>query len=455
MPPMMSDTQQALYVAIANIGECDPSLASLLLQPQRWAGSTLSLTRHNNNIGDIRAILTDVKVSLNGLDVALVAKQMQLQQRGDEYKANWHKTQQTLALRTAALNAATIRNDELQRRSDACKAESQAVQQTLTLRTAALNAATARTDDLQRRGDAYRAEAQTAQLALAQRTESLGLATRRQQDHQQALAIANDDLRHYQRLNVEKEQTIDGLKAQLRAANHRLERLTPLAPSDAPGRPSTDSGFSDGSGASSSAADSARQEIALSLLSTAVAEFTRGEYAQADASLASVQRHVRDLPASLQKPFKPATMAYYRAVCTAETGTDAAAKASLTAFLSDYGRAEARHTAHATHLLARTYIKLGRHEDALTRCYEARGLWRAVDPNGDEYFDAVALLARVFHHLHKPREMLAVINLCPEERRDIADYSSCCRSRSAGGGETAPASASSGGERAVRDDDVE
>jgi len=287
-------------------------------------------------------------------------------------------------------------------------------------------------DEVQRQLDSHGAEIQQTRVLVQQQA-------RRIEDLQGNIEDAHAEVEHYKWLAADTDKAFEEVRAKLNVANREIDQLknvaaaaaaaqrtppsptspTNLHPGSARGpRPSSDSGFSEGSNATS-AADNTRLELAQSLFEGAVDEFGRGQYEKAYASFTSVQTYVQGLPAGLQKPFKSATLSCYRAVCRAETGTDNAAETALTGFLQDYSdRADARQKAHVTHLLARTYVKLGRLDDALTRCYEAKGLWRQIDDKCDEYFDAVALLARVFHLRQETSETLAVIRMCPDDRKD-------------------------------------
>ncbi|KAK5702117.1 hypothetical protein LTR97_004937 [Elasticomyces elasticus] len=357
---MPTTPSQTLNTAVANLQECGPILSVIRLQlDDNWSGSNAALARCENKIDDVRVFVSQACDRLRRL--------------GPELKEN--------------------------------------------------------EDHLVRRGDAYKLDCSTLQDEVKQLTGNLSQAARRGDDLQQRLEHKQDDLRHARIRITEGEQTIDELKAQLRTANNQIEQLTNAAarqapppsptrldPSSAGDRPSTDSGFDDGS--SAIPADRTRQAIALGLLDTANTEFRRGHYLKADAAFVEVHKMVRQLPSSLQQAFDTSDIAYHRAVCRAEAGTNAEAESKLESFLQSHDKSTRRQRAQITHLLARTHVKLGRLDVALEYSCSAVGQWHEIDPSCDQHFDAVALLVRILHLQVKPLKALAVIDKCPENRKD-------------------------------------
>ncbi|TKA80284.1 hypothetical protein B0A55_03027 [Friedmanniomyces simplex] len=365
---MSHDTSHQLQTLTTSLEECGPALSSIRLQlDDVWTGSNSALARCEDRVNNVKHALAQITDALRRLGTEVVAEEQHLQQRGDAYKADYQQSQRNVNQLTQSLSVATHRGDELQRR----------------------------------------------------------------------LEDTQDDLRYTKRRVTEGEQTVEDLKAQLRTANRQIEQLTaaaaaappthqppPLLPTHSvpssaggPGRPSTDSGFSDGS-AAPNPGDRQRQNIAYGVLDTATSDFQARNYATADAGFADVQTMMRQLPSALRQNFDTASLAYHRAVCRAEIGTDNEAETKLTEFLQSYDRAAVRQKAHITHLLARTHVRLGRLDSALDHSCNAVGQWYEIDSSCDQYFDAVALLARIFHLQVRPARALAVINQCPENKKD-------------------------------------
>ncbi|KAK0935862.1 hypothetical protein LTR29_012561 [Friedmanniomyces endolithicus] len=366
---MPQDATNQMQALTNSLEECGPALSSIRLQlDDVWNGSNSALARCENRVNIVKHALVDITDRLRHLGNTFVAREQHLEQRCDDIKADLQRSQRDVDQLTQSLSVATHRGDELQRR----------------------------------------------------------------------LEDAKDDLRYANRRFTEGEQTVQDLKTQLRNANRRIEVLTDAAavpPTSRPppasptlpvppsggghGRPSTDSGFSEiPTAAATDPADRQRQNIAYGVLLAAISDFDAGNFATADPKFADVQTMVRNLPSALRHNFNTTSIAYYRTVCCAEIGNNREAETKLTEFLQSHDQAAASQKAHITHLLARTRVKLGRLDSALEHSCSAVGQWYEIDSSCDRYYDAVALLARIFHLQVKPARALAVINQCPENKKD-------------------------------------
>ena len=363
MPQDATNQMQALTTSLE---ECGPALSSIRLQlDDVWSGSNSALARCENRVNIVKNALVDITDRFRRLGATLIAREQHLEQRCDDIKADYQRSQRDIDQLTQSLSKATHRGDELQRRLEDTK----------------------------------------------------------------------DDLRYAKRRFTEGEQTVEDLKTQLRNANRRIEVLTDAAaapPTSQPppasptlpipgstgghGRPSTDSGFSEIPTAADPA-DRQRQNIAYGVLLAAISDFDAGNFAIADPKFADVQTMVRNLPSALRHNLDTTSIAYHRSVCRAETGTDREAETKLTEFLQSYDQAAASQKAHITHLLARTRVKLGRLDSALEHSCSAVGQWYEIDSSCDQYFDAVALLARIF---------VSPTSLTPRVRHWKANNSSIC-----------------------------
>ncbi|KAK5112406.1 hypothetical protein LTR85_011515 [Meristemomyces frigidus] len=273
---------------------------------------------------------------------------------------------------------------------------------------------------LQRRGDDYRDRLRASENTARQLTETVSNERQRLSDLQIHVAAYQDDIQ-------EQEQTIRELRAQLRAARRQSATVsegfatspTHLNPNTAAGqgRPSSDSGFSEGS-TSTEPGERTRHRLAESLFREAVADFHSGDFRKADASFTQVQSIIAHLPAALRSAFGATELAYYRAVCQAETSSDAAAETALSNFLQTHNRASDAQKALVEHLLARTNVKLGRVEQAAGHSCAAVGLWYDIDQASEHYLNAVALLSRIYALRGELANAAAVINQAPAERRD-------------------------------------
>ncbi|KAK1017567.1 hypothetical protein LTR54_002225 [Friedmanniomyces endolithicus] len=364
---MPQDATSQMQSLTASLEECGPALSSIRLQlDDVWNGSNSALARCENRVNIVKNALVDITDRFRRLGATLIAREQHLEQRCDDIKADYQRSQKDVDQLTQSLSVATHRGDELQRRLEDTK----------------------------------------------------------------------DDLRYAKRRFAEGEQTVEDLKTQLRDANRRIEVLTDaaaapllaglrqphppslsLAPQEAMADQSTDSGFSETTTATNPA-DRQRQNIAYGVLLAAISDFDAGNFATADPKFADVQTMVRNLPSALRHNFDTTSIAYHRSVCRAETGTDREAETKLTEFLQSYDQAAASQKAHITHLLARTRVKLGRLDSALEHSCSAVGQWYEVDSSCDQYYDAVALLARIFYLQIKPARALAVINQSPENKKD-------------------------------------
>ncbi|KAK1069882.1 hypothetical protein LTR12_001353 [Friedmanniomyces endolithicus] len=364
---MPQDATNQMQALTASLEECGPALSSIRLQlDDIWNGSNSALARCENRVNIVKNALVDITDRFRRLGATLIAREQHLEQRCDDIKADYQRSQRDVDHLTQSLSVATHRGDELQRRLEDTK----------------------------------------------------------------------DDLRYAKRRFAEGEQTVEDLKTQLRNANRRIEVLTDAAAAPPPsrpppasptlpvptsagghGRPSTDSGFSETTTATNPA-DRQRQNIAYGVLLAAISDFDAGNFTTADPKFADVQTMVRNLPSALRQNFDTTSIAYHRSVCRAETGTDREAETKLTEFLQSYDQAAPSQKAHITHLLARTRVKLGRLDSALEHSCSAVGQWYEIDSSCNQYYDAVALLARIFHLQIKPARALAVINQCPENKKD-------------------------------------
>ena len=414
MPRNTNNPLQALNVAITNLDGCGPALDSLSLQPRLWNGTYEGLTQRNNAIAAVKASLVHVSESLEHVTAEFTAQQRDTEQRYDSLRAQLRQTQEGFDLRNESLSTATRLNSEY-------RARIEKLEQTLVQRTNAYNQATRQRDDALRQVDVVRDDLRRASpLAEQQAAKILNL-----EGH---LDTAKDDARYYRIKNTEQLQTIDNLTHQLNATNRELERITAarapptptsptnLHPSSAggPGRASSDSGFSDGSN-NTDAGDKARQDFARTLYQGAVDDFDSGDYSKARDSFAGLQDFIRRH--HLRQAVSSATLSYYRAICAAEIGTEnAAAETKLNEYLQ-YERVERSQKAYATHILARTLVKLGRLDEAETCAWEAVGLWKDIDATGERYADATALLTRVFHLQKKSQKAIAAFDMCPEARK--------------------------------------
>ncbi|KAK5679991.1 hypothetical protein LTS10_007939 [Elasticomyces elasticus] len=300
---------------------------------------------------------------------------------------------------------------------------------------------------LARRKDAYKVDHSKSEDKVKQLDGELGRTVRqrdglqhRLEDKQNDLQDAKSRITKDEQNIAERDQTIVELREQLATANRKNEQLNanvaapaaarkppPLSAYLDPGspgfhtRPSADSGFSDGS---NNPADHTRRDVASGLLETAVADLRRGDYIKADNAFADADDIIRELPIASQQGFDIVKIAYQRAVCGAETGTNVQAEAKLRSFLHSHGGlhshsgCSSRQKAHITQLLSRTYVKLGRLDTAHDYSLTAVGQWCEVDPSGDEYFKSMALLVRIFHLQARESEALGMINGCPKHRRD-------------------------------------
>ncbi|KAK0270485.1 hypothetical protein LTR35_004296 [Friedmanniomyces endolithicus] len=337
---MPQDATSQMQSLTASLEECGPALSSIRLQlDDVWNGSNSALARCENRVNIVKNALVDITDRFRRLGATLIAREQHLEQRCDDIKADYQRSQKDVDQLTQSLSVATHRGDELQRRLEDTK----------------------------------------------------------------------DDLRYAKRRFAEGEQTVEDLKTQLRDANRRIE--------EAMADQSTDSGFSETTTATNPA-DRQRQNIAYGVLLAAISDFDAGNFATADPKFADVQTMVRNLPSALRHNFDTTSIAYHRSVCRAETGTDREAETKLTEFLQSYDQAAASQKAHITHLLARTRVKLGRLDSALEHSCSAVGQWYEVDSSCDQYYDAVALLARIFYLQIKPARALAVINQSPENKKD-------------------------------------
>ncbi|KAK0863643.1 hypothetical protein LTR87_016110 [Friedmanniomyces endolithicus] len=354
---MPQDATSQMQALATSLEECGPALSSIRLQlDDVWSGSNSALARCENRVNIVKNALVDITDRFRRLGATLIAREQHLEQRCDDIKADYQRSQRDVDQVTQSLSVATHRGDELQRRLEDTK----------------------------------------------------------------------DDLRYAKRRFAEGEQTVEDLKTQLRNANRKIEVLTDAAPllllaglrqPHPPSLPSTDSGFSETTTATNPA-DRQRQNIAYGVLLAAISDFDAGNFATADPKFADVQTMVRNLPSALRHNFDTTSIAYHRSVCRAETGTDREAETKLTEFLQSYHQAAPSQKAHITHLLARTRVKLGRLDSALEHSCSAVGQWYEIDSSCDQYYDAVALLARIFYLQIKPARALAVINQCPENKKD-------------------------------------
>ncbi|KAK5709502.1 hypothetical protein LTR17_019729 [Elasticomyces elasticus] len=287
-------------------------------------------------------------------------------------------------------------------------------------------------DDLAKRAIACKTDLTKSQDHAKQLEVRLSQATHRCDKLQQQNELMGDDLKYTQRRYAESEQTIGELKTQLATANIRIEALNtalaaatwhapPLPNHLAPGSPgihartSADSGFSSGS---NDPADHTRQTIASGLLDNANIEFDRGDYKKANAAFDAVEVMIDQLPASSRQGFDITALAYRRAICCAESGADVEAETKLKLFLKSHNECSRQQKADITHLLARTYVKLGRLDTALDHSCIAVGIWHDTDQSCNQYFNAIALLMRIFSLQGEPLKAVAVVNQCPESWKE-------------------------------------
>ncbi|KAK4895103.1 hypothetical protein LTR27_006709 [Elasticomyces elasticus] len=360
---------QTLDAAAANLKECDSLLSLVAAQlDNNWSGNNTALARHVNNV---RVMMSQARERIQRVGPEFRENEEYLARRRDAYKADYSKSDDKVKQLDGELGRVVRQRDGLQHRLD---------------------------------------------------------------DKQHDLQDAKGRITKGEQNLAEREQTIVELRQQLATANRQNEQINAnvAAPAAArkppplpayldpgsPGfhtRPSADSGFSDGS---NNPADHTRRDVVFGLLETAVADLRRGDYTKADDAFAEADAIIRELPISSQQGFDIVKIAYQRAVCGAETGTNVQAEAKLRSFLHSHGGCSLRPKAHITQLLSRTYVKLGRLDTAHDYSLTAVGQWYEVDPSSDEYFKSMALLVRIFHLQVRDSEALGMINGCPKHRRD-------------------------------------
>ncbi|KAK3673896.1 hypothetical protein LTR78_006098 [Recurvomyces mirabilis] len=187
-----------------------------------------------------------------------------------------------------------------------------------------------------------------------------------------------------------------------------------------PNRLSSDSGISGISDASCSTTpeDHTRYTRANGLYEDGVKQYQQGHLNAADTSFARLEQMLAGLPSALRQTFDTTELAYYRAVCLGSSARDAEGERILSEFLRIHYHATKAREAHIRHLLAVKLVKLNKLEDAFEQCCTAVGLWDQDEHGSDHYFDAVSLLVRITHLQKRPTEALAMINQCPEDRKD-------------------------------------
>lgn len=269
---------------------------------------------------------------------------------------------------------------------------------------------------LQERGDGYKIQLQRAE------NEILDLRTARDK---------------YKADLDEAELTIRDLRAALRQERIKYDKLVhghagasseKLHPTGAGSRPASSGSRSsietNDSGISglSSTPDQSKQRVAFGLLHSGQQAFERNEFREAKTYLESLQKQIDELPGRLRQAFNLSSIAYYRAVCTAETASNQAAKEALYNFLQHHDNpalVTESQVAHIEHLLARTYVKLDRLQDALDHCHAAAGSrFQIASSDASErrnYIDSLSLMVRIYQLQGKTTRANSVIEHCTAE----------------------------------------
>lgn len=265
--------------------------------------------------------------------------------------------------------------------------------------------------DLQHHSNKYQDKLRASENTIRELTNSVTEARQRLSDLQIQVAAFQNEV-------LEQEQTIRALRAELRGTGRQGTMVceatatspTHVNPNTAGGQGSTsgDSGLPEAS-TSTGLGERTRQRVAEASFRIAITDFNRSDFRQAAASFTDVQTIISQLPNTLRYTFDTTKLAYYRAVCQAETGPNPAAHTTLATFLQTHTQAPAIQKAHIEHLLARTSVKLGRPEDAFTHSCTAVGVWHDIDRTHESYLDAAALLARIHTLRGEPVSAAAVV----------------------------------------------
>jgi len=305
---MAPDTRflDGLRADVASLEACEQDLASMRLQPESRVSASAA-RRRNDTVTDLEETFGRVCERLCSLSPKLTAREATREaelKRG--YEDQLYQAKQALIDQyTSSRASANKRGDDLQARLDVSKDDVYYLE-----RDKVENEATIR--DLQGR-------MRSAQIKEDQLISSA----------------------------AEKEMTVTDLRVQLSTANRQLNALAAapkfLAPSWAGERPrsSNDSGFYEGSSATNEA-DKTRQTDATGLVVSGLKEYGCGAYRNADEYFAKAQRFIRGLPVGLRANFDNTSLAYYRAVCSAESDPEESAKKRLRGFLEGYDRATTR-----------------------------------------------------------------------------------------------------------------
>ncbi|EMC99928.1 hypothetical protein BAUCODRAFT_145264 [Baudoinia panamericana UAMH 10762] len=254
---------------------------------------------------------------------------------------------------------------------------------------------------------------QELQNSLQGQREDVDRLQQRCNSYKDALLAADENIQ-------EQKQTIDDLKRSLSLERHKrdLHLHVPVSPSLSPtGRPSTDSGFSEVALASSPGQET-HQRLAHDLFEDGVREYTSGNFCAAQGRFKSAQDIINSLPRRLSQPVDVMQLAYYRTVCEAETVGSQEGKLALVNFLRAHNQVPARQLAHVRHLLARNSVKLNQLDDAKDHCLAAVGVRHQLDAASDEYFDSLALLARIYTLLDSDTLAATLIAHCPDSQRE-------------------------------------
>ena len=295
----------------------------------------------------------------------------------------------------------------------------------------ALRNAAQRTTDLQRANAVLHADLQQVrdqlrstnnlQQRAAQLQDEL---TRVKNDHRRTadlLEQSREDLEQYQHHLDERDRTINELKARIRTQNRESggSLRPPISPTTNIGT-SFDSGFSEVFG-STEPGQRFQQSLARRSIQAGEDEYNRRNYARANESFKDAQAKIQAFPSPIRGTFDLVRLAYYRAVCDAETGSPREAERALNAFLESRDGASDTQKAHVKLLLGQAYVRLGERHKAYEAACDAGGIYGELEPYSNNYLNAVALVVRIDHLQGKDREAAAIINEFSDEQREYIE----------------------------------
>ncbi|KAK5108416.1 hypothetical protein LTR62_008303 [Meristemomyces frigidus] len=373
----MANPNRLLDTVVAQLEECSPALSLIDRQLDNvLTGRDSAYWRCLDKSKEIRDALQTASDDIHQAVREVDAERRDLLQRGNDYKADFRDANQKLGQSMQSLQA------EMQR-STGLESQLRGLYDDLDGANAILHERNATVDNL--------------------RTSA----------HQE-LSDANAAIH-------ERDATIDGLQRQLRQARRESSSSAGLHPDSTSPRPSTsDSGISGISRASKIPDDQTRYTTAARLYDKGVNQLRQKQYLLANTTFTELEGLLPGLPAPLRNSFHATELAYYLTICRAEaSASDSEAQVLLFNFLRLYdGSATNAQQAHITQLLALRLARQNRTTEAFSYTCSVIALWHEIDCDSDHYFDALALLVRLTYLQGRAPQASAMIDACPQARRE-------------------------------------